>query len=228
MEGRKAIDIAKVFIKNNINGINNSFSGNMKINKLLYFSQLISLAIDSETLFDDDMYAFEKGVVIENVRKEYKNNYENLIEESYSTIIKLSAKEENVIKIAKDIFGSVDSSELSQLTHQHEIWKHYYNISTKDCNNGCKYNTLKSRININDFYSKFKNDLNMISDIVASYYQIKEEDDEAFIELNGVRFYYNPSEISLNEETVVQLESFPATDSAYSLYIDNKQGLVIY
>lgn len=229
MEGRKAIDVAKVFIKENIDGLNNSLNGNMKMNKLLYFSQLISLAMENETLFDDDMYAFEKGVVVESVRKEYKNNYSKLIEECRSFNIELNKKEKNIIEITKDIFGSIDSSELSELTHQHEIWKYYYSKSTANSKCGCRYNTYESRININDFYDKFRKDLDTIKDVVSSYFQIKEEENnEQFIELNGIKFYYDPNEISLSEEIVLELERFPAIDNAYSLYIDDKQGLVIY
>lgn len=229
MEGRKAIDVAKIFIKENIDGLNNSLNGNMKMNKLLYFSQLISLAMENETLFDDDMYAFEKGVVVESVRKEYKNNYSKLIEECSSFNMELNKKEKNIIEITKDIFGSIDSNELSELTHQHEIWKYYYSKSTTNSNCGCKYNTYESRININDFNDKFRKDLDTIKDVVSSYFQIKEEEnDEQFIELNGIKFYYDPNDISLSEEIVLELERFPAIDNAYSLYIDDKQGLVIY
>ena len=42
---RKAIDFAKYFIKEELDNPRNSFDGNMKLQKLLVYSNLINLAL---------------------------------------------------------------------------------------------------------------------------------------------------------------------------------------
>ena len=69
----KAIEVASWFINNDYIP-SNTKSGNLKLNKLLYFAQLISLVKRQKPLFKDELYAFENGVVVEDVRKEYYEN----------------------------------------------------------------------------------------------------------------------------------------------------------
>ena len=50
---------------------------------------------------------------------------------------------------------------------------------------------------------------------------------EDVIEVNGVKFYYNPNEINANDY-IETLRLFSPEDTAYTLYLDEKQGLVIF
>ncbi|KEH88982.1 hypothetical protein Z967_12030 [Clostridium novyi A str. 4540] len=57
----------------------------------------------------------------------------------------------------------------------------------------------------------------------------EEEDQKAVIREDGVKFYYDPSEININDNNIRQtLDKFPAEDVAYTLCMDSSQGLIIY
>lgn len=53
------------------------------------------------------------------------------------------------------------------------------------------------------------------------------EIDEKMIEVNGVKFYYNPKELNI-DSYMEELRKFPADEEVYSVYIDETQGLIIY
>ncbi|WP_291566997.1 MULTISPECIES: Panacea domain-containing protein [unclassified Clostridium] len=223
----KAIDIAKSFIKDEVVGLDNNYAGNMKINKLLYFAQVVNLVLEDEPLFDDCMFAFENGVVVENVRKEYRDNYRDLVKGAKELVMEFPANVQQTLEITKEIFGSISSRELSDLTHQSEIWKRYYDESIQSGGHYF-YNTEKSRIDITKFYDEFKCDLDNVKLMLESHFETNNIEEEDYIEIKNVKFYYNPNQININEELRYELENFPADDNAYSLYMDDKQGLVIY
>ena len=79
---KKALDYAKYFIKNGFDAIKcipNTKDGNMKINKLCVFANMINIAEYNTPLFDDKILAFENGCVIENIRFAYRNHYYRLL-----------------------------------------------------------------------------------------------------------------------------------------------------
>ncbi len=52
---------------------------------------------------------------------------------------------------------------------------------------------------------------------------------EKIIEINGIKFYYNSTELNINDYIkTLELFTLKAEDSAYTLYIDETQGLVIF
>ncbi|WP_261133052.1 hypothetical protein, partial [Bacillus sp. Marseille-Q3570] len=67
----KALDLAKWFIKHDFDKPKNTIEGNSKLQNLIYFSQLIHLAKNGDTLFNDKIYASENGSVIEPINKQY-------------------------------------------------------------------------------------------------------------------------------------------------------------
>ena len=48
-----------------------------------------------------------------------------------------------------------------------------------------------------------------------------------FVEINGIKFYYDSSEIVIDSKLWEKLESFEGEEESYTLYIDKNQGLVI-
>ena len=72
MEKINVFDVTKWFLENNLDTPRDTFKGNMKLQKLLFFAQLISLAKNNKLLFDDEFCAFENGMVMEKIRIAYK------------------------------------------------------------------------------------------------------------------------------------------------------------
>ena len=56
-----ALDFAKVFLKRGLDTNRDTYDGNMKLQKLLFFSNLVSIAEKGKPLFTDPIYAFANG-----------------------------------------------------------------------------------------------------------------------------------------------------------------------
>ncbi|AAO36606.1 SocA family protein (endogenous virus) [Clostridium phage phiCTC2B] len=221
----KAISVAGWFINNDFKPTNDK-SGNLKLNKLLYFAQMISLIKRNKPLFEEELYAFENGVVVEKIRKDYCNNYDDFVKLAKEYDKNFNEDEIDILESTKELFLNVSPEDLSELTHQHKCWKHYYNKSIEEAK-GYKYNKESARMPIGVIKNVYKDDLLLIKKMVDALeisYDIKEEK----IVINNTEFYYNPEELCINEAIKQQLEEFPSYDEAYSLYIDEEQGLVVY
>lgn len=126
------LTIAKWFISQNLDNPSNSRDGNMKLQKLLFFSQIIYMCQnDGKTMYDDEFNAFEHGMVLESVRLEYQNNYNVLYNESKNQI-NLSEDILKALVLTKEIFGNCSANELSDLSHQFKSWNKYFTKSLNE------------------------------------------------------------------------------------------------
>lgn len=215
-----ALDFAKYFMKRGLDTDKNTYDGNMKLQKLLFFADLISLSEKGRLLFADPVSAFSNGCVVENVRLRYKNDYDELYRESACFEPDFTQDEYDVLKLTADIFGELSAKELSDLSHSFDFWKAAYERSKSP--SGFKDKQM-AEITVDEMLPE----LNKIKAMVDSYRN--NEVNRAFKEVvGGVKFYYDPT-ISMTDEIFEQLESFSATaeDKAYSVYLDNG-NLVIY
>lgn len=122
------IDIAKWFMNSDISGIDNSQDGNTKLQKLIFFSQLIYMCKNNnEKMFDQNFEAFKNGMVLDDVRQEYKYHYKTLKEESNN--VELPEDIINALTLTKEIFGHYSAEDLSELSHEFEAWKNHYESS---------------------------------------------------------------------------------------------------
>lgn len=215
-----AMDFAKYFIKRGFDSQRNTYDGNMKLQKLLFFANFISLLQKRKLLFSDPILAFSNGCVVEDVRLRYKNDFACLCEESAVFEPRFSQDEYDVLTMTTDLFGNKPAKELSELNHQFSFWK----------------NALQRSADINGFKNKDQAIVlpeDMVAEaekmqaIIAAYLANKTE--RAFSEvINGVTFYYDP-EIEMSDSIIEELESFSksAEDDTYSVYKDNGK-LVIF
>lgn len=126
--------VAEWFIQRNLDNPTNTGKGNMKLQKLLFFSQLIYMCKNNgETMYNEMFSAFDNGMVLEPVRQEYLKNYKQLKKESSNTI-ELPAKVVEALTITEEIFGKCTADELSELSHQFDAWLKYLNLSIEDNN----------------------------------------------------------------------------------------------
>ncbi|MEK4302382.1 type II toxin-antitoxin system antitoxin SocA domain-containing protein [Oceanobacillus sp. FSL W8-0428] len=217
----KAIDVAKWFIKRQYDSPRDTFDGNMKLQKLLYFAQLIHAADYNKLLFDDEMRAFENGTVVNNVRLDYKNNQNYLIEQAEKFRDFNNSEVNSTLEMTLEIFGDMTATELSDLNHEFDSWKiPYYSSITNQTN---VYDKEKSIVR--PFDEVFKGDLNNVKQMLGSY---RENEDSMAVEVvNGVTFYYNANEIEFNDDILSELKDLDCTDEAYTVTIDQDQGLII-
>lgn len=216
----KGKSVVKWFVDNGM-PLECSFDGNLIVNKMLVFAQLISLAKDNKRLFDEDLYAFKHGVVVEDIRSEYRYRYNDFVRSINNAKYAFNEDQYKTLELTNKIFGNLDAYTLSELTHQFKFWKEKYDCSCKES----YYDKSLSRIDLEDFKSKYLEDIEKVKLLI----DLEELDNkEKLVVINGVDFYYDPSEIELNEMLLSQLREFPAVEPAYSFYIDESQGLVIY
>lgn len=219
MESLSAVDVAKWFIQNDLDTPRNTFDGNMKLQKLLYFSQLVHLAKYNKPLFDEKILAFQNGSVIEEVRQLYRNNHYQFVDQANKTNLRLTSEQLDTLLTVEEIFGELSALELSDLNHQHQSWKESYENSRI----GSFHEKHLSEITISQLQ---KHEVPKVQEILEAHYSGMSL--IAFEVVNGRKFYYDPEQIQITDELLALLESFDGQDSAYSLYLDETAGIVIY
>ncbi len=91
----------------------------MKMHKLMYFSQRESLMLYDKCLFEEPFYGWKYGPVLKSVRKEYHNN-----KVPYSdVVVSLDEQEMSLLNAVFDRYASMSSWKLSSLSHAEYSWK---------------------------------------------------------------------------------------------------------
>ena len=216
----EALDFAKIFIKKELDTHRNTYDGNMKLQKLLFFANFVSLAEKNKPLYNDAIYAFSNGCVVESVRLRYKNDYDNLYRDSLTFNPNFTQDEYDVINLTAELFGGLSAKELSDINHTFDFWSTALNRSIQS--DGYKNKEL----------AKISNDemLNEISKLQVVIEQFKiNAANRAFREIiNGVNIYYTP-DLCMTDEILEQLENFSkeADETSYSVYIE-EGNLIIF
>ena len=126
-QDNKALNVAKALIMvSNRRGIP---IDHLKLQKLLYFAQALSLVRNKEPLFTNRIYAWDHGPVVKTVWEKYnKHKKEKLsLEETDDTqSLNLSDKEMTVIEDITETMKKYSGIELRKMTHKHYPWKEVY------------------------------------------------------------------------------------------------------
>lgn len=218
---RDVYEYAKYFIKNKLDTNPNTYDGNMKLQKLLFFANMISLAKYDKLLFEEPICAFKNGCVIEKVRLRYKADYNSFYNDSLNFNPDFSIEEYDVLSDTADIFGELSAKELSEINHSYDFWNKSYKNSVNINGYRCKEGSI---INVDDM----KAEIQKIKLILDAYHQNKIIDQNNEI-INGVKFYYDSKEVEMTEELLDELYEFSlsANEKSYTVYVDNGK-LVIY
>ena len=216
-----ALTYAKYFIKNGYNTKRNTLDGNMKLQKMLLFANLISIAELEKPLFNDEILAFRNGCVVESVRLRYQNDYNSLVADSMNFNPDFSQEEYDVLNLCVSIFGRLSARELSDINHAFDFWNEAYQVSIVGSNSWNKNLALVTT-------EKQMLEIQKMKDVIASFKKTENENKKIEI-INGIEFIYSPSEISLTDEVLVELYKFSdtASDRSYSVYLDDGK-LVIF
>ena len=95
---------------------------NLKLQKLLYYVQAISLQVFEKIAFKEKIIAWSYGPVVNEVYQKYKENHSNEIK-TEEKVKKLSSGLEKVINEVIDSYGSMEANKLIDFTHEEEPWK---------------------------------------------------------------------------------------------------------
>ena len=128
-----ALDIAKWFLfKNNAEANENEIEEepyekitNLKLQKLLYYAQGISLALYDTPLFYQDIEAWPHGPVVREVYEKYSDNKGNPInivmdtnDESTIERLEQNNKYNNILNLAYNNFAIYTAWQLRNMTHE--------------------------------------------------------------------------------------------------------------
>jgi len=214
-------DYAKYFIKQGLDTSRDTFDGNMKLQKLLVFASLISLAERDVPLFADEILAFQQGCVVEKVRIRYKNDCAGFVEDSYKFNPVFSQEEYDIITLTVALFGRLSARDLSDINHTFEFWNKAYNNSIQADGFRDKGMSVVTIDAMRDELGKVRN--------MITAFRNNEKENHSRETINGVDFYFSPINLALTDDFIDHLYNFSlsADGKAYSVYLDDG-GLVIY
>lgn len=116
----KAIDVAEYIIN-----YPDIYVDNLKLQKLIFYAQAISLVINDNPLFKDKIEAWDYGPVIPELYRHYKNYEQQLPhDDKFKTALKIA--DIKVIDLAIEHYGNMTGSQLITLTHSEKPWQVAY------------------------------------------------------------------------------------------------------
>ena len=214
-------EFAKYFIKKGLDSSPNTYDGNMKLQKMLVFANLVSIAEGKGKLFSEDILAYKNGCVVEKVRLRYKNDYYDFKKDSDNFNPDFSQSEYEILNKTIDIFGDASAKELSEINHTFDFWKNAYQSSMLGNGN---YNQQLAIVDIADIEKEIDK-----MKLILDAYENTQDDTDKFEIINGVKYYYDSNEIELTDKVIEELERFSldADEKTYSIYMDDGD-MVIY
>src|ERR1035437_5048935 len=95
----------------------------MKLQKLVYYSQVWSLVWTERELFSDEIQAWANGPVVRSLYKKHRGNF--LVRKRFfdGEIDRLSDDQRDVIDKVLAFYGDKDPQWLSSLTHLESPWR---------------------------------------------------------------------------------------------------------
>ncbi len=98
---------------------------NLKLQKLLYYTQGFHLAMDGKPLFSEQIEAWKHGPVVPNVYHKYKEFGRQAIPCPTDTkaFDKIPLKSKEVINDVYEVYGQYEASVLRNLTHGEPPWQ---------------------------------------------------------------------------------------------------------
>lgn len=194
-------EVAKWFIFHNPELASGYIDENTKINKLLYFSNLMYYCINKEALINEEFIAFPNGPVVFSVYRDYRYNGLNALPQSIITPTEAQSK---VLNIVNFIYGNMLTDELVEESHTHSLWKNVQHLiphnpriefENVDCSLVEYYNALyntycdmdfsniaKEKIK-NNIYYYFKDSFELTDEIISTLSSFDKFDEPKFLEI---------------------------------------------
>lgn len=209
------MDVSKWFLANNSQVASATRLGNVKLQKLLYYSKAMYFAVHDARLFPERFEAWENGPVVRDAYREYRHSG---LPENFrkSDCPELVEEVEKVLKVVNHIYGFQTSNSLIDLTHNEEPWKELESQVEQ------RLNPIISDEKIKSYYSSLRDIYHLIDE--------DELENTVFENINGNIFSYDKSEMQIKEEEYPILRGIgeQSKDNSYALYRDENNELVVY
>lgn len=104
---------------------NGDLISNLKIQKLVYYAQGFSLAINDKPLFEEKIQAWPHGPVVPDLYNKYKEYGNNALPVDNLDIdfSKYSQEEKELLDEVYDMYGQFSAWKLRNMTHEEMPWK---------------------------------------------------------------------------------------------------------
>lgn len=189
-----AREVAKWFIFNNPELASGYIDENTKVNKLLYFSNLMYRCVENKTLISDDFVAFPNGPVVFSVYRDYRYNGLCALP-TESPIVEGTQKK--ILEIINFVYGNYSTKELIDESHTHSQWKDVQHLIPNN-----------PRIN----FDNVENDLVMYYQSLFSTYSELDFSKLAKEKICGNVYYYYKDFFDMTDEIIDKLAAFEKFD----------------
>ncbi len=135
-ETASAMSVAKWFVDRanseyiDVGGVAEGLT-NLKLQKLLYFAQAVSLSMNDKPIFDDKIEAWQFGPVVPSVYHKLKV-YENKPVKIEEEVADLPDEVKRMLEDVWNLYGKFSAHELVNITHNHLPWKKVYQSGVAD------------------------------------------------------------------------------------------------
>ncbi|MBB4015514.1 putative phage-associated protein [Chelatococcus caeni] len=120
----------------------------MKLQKLVYYSQVWSIVWDDDTLFNEPIEAWKNGPVVRDLWESARGRF-RISEIAAGSSAGLSEAQKETIDLVLEFYGDKDAQWLSDLTHMEYPWKEAY---------GRGQNSIVDLAVVADYYSSLSPD----------------------------------------------------------------------
>lgn len=182
-------DVAKWFIFHNPELASGYIDENTKVNKLVYFSNLMHYCVHGGNMICDDFVAFPNGPVVFSVYRDYQYNGLNVMPDR---IIMLDSEYEKILDIINLVYGGIVASDLVAESHRHSLWKNVSDLIPS--NPIIDFSQIDPELE--EYY---KNMYHMYCDMDFS--KLKRE------RIGGCAYYYMDGEMEITDEVIGILSS---------------------
>lgn len=118
----KADQIADWFIAYNNSQEDSDYMTNLKLQKLLYYAQGITIKYTGKTLFKEPLLAWKYGAVVKNVYDEYSSYGKKPIDLEFE-VPKFGGDVDVILQDVYDEYGQYASWKLVKMVHDESPWK---------------------------------------------------------------------------------------------------------
>lgn len=187
----KAEVVAKWFIFKNPELSSGYIDENTKLNKLLYFSNLMYSCVNDDNMIEDEFIAFPNGPVVFSIYRDYR--YNNLSMLPHEEPLISDPEYIKILEIVNFVYGNMSTNELVEESHSHSLWQN-----------------VKKLIPNNPKIVFSELDENLISYYKALYDTYADVDFSKIVKekINDNIYYYDIDSFKMTDEIVEKLSSF--------------------
>lgn len=168
---------------------------NLKLNNLLYFSELMHFSVLKEKMFDKDFIAVENGVIVYDIYTHHGRVPKYSKNEDIETKYNIGLQ---IMKIINFLYAHKSDNELIEIIHSHNIWKEKTDLIPFNNFDNLKIEFKNASQDLIEFYSNIYN-----------AYKDVNFDNLVMRQIGENYFYYFKDKIHLDEKMLSELSEYP-------------------